>query len=127
MAMTDQRDSTLDNQQRASDPQASSWVSANAGCGKTHVLVNRLIRLLLAGVPLAGIVCLTYTRAAASEMKARLYQRLGDWQHEKDEQILTELREISGLQAEKMSVVRCPRLVASRFAATGGRAYPDHP
>ena len=102
--MTEQRDSTLNNQQKASDPQASSWVSANAGCGKTHVLVNRLIRLLLAGESLGGIVSLTYTRAAASEMKARLYQRLGEWQHEKDEQILTDLREISGLQAEKMNV-----------------------
>ena len=104
MAMTEQRDSTLKNQQAASDPQASSWVSANAGCGKTHVLVNRLIRLLLAGVPLAGIVCLTYTRAAASEMKERLYQRLGDWQRKSDEQLRDDLREISELQAEQMSV-----------------------
>ncbi len=37
------------NQARASDPGSSAWVSANAGTGKTAVLVRRCLRLLLAG------------------------------------------------------------------------------
>ena len=52
----------------ASDPLRSAWVSANAGSGKTHVLTQRVIRLLLAGARPSAILCLTYTKAAASEM-----------------------------------------------------------
>ena len=55
-----------DAQARASDPAASSFVSANAGSGKTHVLARRVIRLLLAGTPPGRILCLTYTKAAAA-------------------------------------------------------------
>ena len=55
-------------QLRASDPAASAWVNANAGSGKTHVLVDRLIRLMLAGTEPARILCLTFTKAAAAEM-----------------------------------------------------------
>ena len=38
-------------QATASDPRRSAWVSANAGSGKTHVLTQRVLRLLLAGAP----------------------------------------------------------------------------
>ena len=55
-------------QARASDPAASAFVSANAGSGKTHVLVQRVIRLLLAGVPPEKILCITFTKAAAANM-----------------------------------------------------------
>ena len=50
----------------ASDPDVSAWVSANAGSGKTHVLAQRVIRLLLRGTDPSKILCLTYTRAAAA-------------------------------------------------------------
>jgi len=66
-------------QARASDPAASAWVSANAGSGKTYVLVNRIIRLLLAGNEPQRILCLTYTKAAAAEMENRLFLRLSAW------------------------------------------------
>ena len=52
-------------QHQASDPIASVWVSANAGSGKTHVLVQRIIRLMLHGVPPDKILALTYTKATA--------------------------------------------------------------
>ena len=58
-------------QARASDPTASAFVSANAGSGKTHVLVQRVIRLLLSGVPPEKILCITFTKAAAAEMRNR--------------------------------------------------------
>ncbi|HAO39845.1 MAG TPA: hypothetical protein DCR53_04670, partial [Afipia sp.] len=53
-----------DAQARASNPEASAFVAANAGSGKTHVLVNRVIRLLLNGVPPEKILCITFTKAA---------------------------------------------------------------
>ena len=68
-----------DVQRQASDPTASAWVNANAGSGKTHVLIDRLIRLMLAGTEPSRILCLTFTKAAAAEMSTRLFQRLSGW------------------------------------------------
>src|SRR5260221_14719139 len=74
--MTNQQQPSLP-QTRASDPHASAWVNANAGSGKTHVLIDRLIRLMLAGTDPSRILCLTFTKAAAAEMSAGLFKRLG--------------------------------------------------
>ncbi|QBY02413.1 double-strand break repair helicase AddA [Rhodophyticola sp. CCM32] len=63
----------------AADPGQSTWLSANAGSGKTRVLTDRVARLLLEEVPPERILCLTYTKAAASEMQNRLFRRLGEW------------------------------------------------
>ena len=68
-----------DRQARASNPRASSFVSANAGSGKTHVLVQRVIRLLLMGVPPEKILCITFTKAAAANMAERVFTTLGHW------------------------------------------------
>jgi len=66
-------------QHAASDPQSSVWLSANAGSGKTRVLTDRVARHLLRGVAPERILCLTYTKAAASEMQNRLFASLGRW------------------------------------------------
>ncbi len=66
-------------QQMAADPRATRLASANAGSGKTRVLVSRVSRLLLDGADPDKILCLTYTKAAAGEMQTRLFQTLGDW------------------------------------------------
>src|SRR5713226_3673551 len=66
-------------QHRASNPAASAFVSANAGSGKTHVLVQRVIRLLLDGVPPEKILCITFTKAAAANMAERVFSTLGHW------------------------------------------------
>src|SRR4029078_7295413 len=66
-------------QTKASNPEASSFVAANAGSGKTHVLVNRVIRLLLNGVPPEKILCITFTKAAAANMAQRVFTQLGHW------------------------------------------------
>lgn len=66
-------------QARASDPSSSAFVSANAGSGKTHVLVQRVIRLLLAGVQPEKILCITFTKAAAANMAERVFSTLGHW------------------------------------------------
>src|SRR5215831_5449603 len=66
-------------QTRASNPFASAFVSANAGSGKTHVLVQRVIRLLLEGVPPEKILCITFTKAAGANMAERVFSTLGHW------------------------------------------------
>jgi len=66
-------------QARASDPSSSAFVSANAGSGKTHVLVQRVIRLLLDGVAPERILCITFTKAAAANMAERVFSTLGHW------------------------------------------------
>ncbi|TMV10759.1 double-strand break repair helicase AddA [Arenibacterium halophilum] len=73
------RDDATERQVQAARPDASTWLSANAGSGKTRVLTDRVARLLLAGVDPQNILCLTYTKAAASEMQNRLFRRLGEW------------------------------------------------
>src|ERR1700742_3012020 len=68
-----------DKQASASNPRSSSFVSANAGSGKTHVLVQRVIRLLLSDVAPEKILCLTFTKAAAANMAERVFTTLGHW------------------------------------------------
>jgi ATP-dependent helicase/nuclease subunit A len=72
-------DAVRATQARASDPGSSAFVSANAGSGKTHVLVQRVIRLLLSGVPPEKILCITFTKAAAANMAERVFSTLGHW------------------------------------------------
>ncbi|MEO0524894.1 MAG: double-strand break repair helicase AddA [Pseudomonadota bacterium] len=71
-------DATL-RQIESAHPKRSTWLSANAGSGKTRVLTDRVARLFLEGVDPQHILCLTYTKAAASEMENRLFRRLGNW------------------------------------------------
>jgi len=69
----------IERQTTASNPDTSAWVSANAGSGKTHVLAQRVIRLLLSGVDPARILCITFTKAAAANMANRVFQDLRAW------------------------------------------------
>lgn len=66
-------------QRAAADPLHSVWVSASAGTGKTRVLSDRVLRMLLKNIDAAKILCLTYTKAAAVEMKNRIFERLSEW------------------------------------------------
>src|SRR5580700_1955250 len=66
-------------QGEVSDPAVSAWVAANAGSGKTHVLAQRVIGLLLAGVEPEKILCITFTKAAAANMAKRVFDTLGRW------------------------------------------------
>ncbi len=72
-------------QRDAANPAHSVWVSASAGTGKTRVLIDRVLRLLLPrtddtpGTRPDRILCLTYTRAAATEMTERLRARVSKW------------------------------------------------
>jgi ATP-dependent helicase/nuclease subunit A len=71
---------TANREQRdASNPAVSAFVAASAGSGKTKLLTDRLLRLMLAGTRPDKILCLTYTKAAAAEMAIRLNRKLGQW------------------------------------------------
>ena len=83
-------------QARASDPASSAFVSANAGSGKTHVLVQRVIRLLLDGVSPEKILCITFTKAAAANMAERVFSTLGHWVTLDDDALNAAIREARG-------------------------------
>src|SRR3954452_19417861 len=79
MSLVDLADYRRDPQEEAADPTLSVFVTANAGSGKTKTLIDRVARLLLAKARPETILCVTYTKAAASEMQRRLYEVLGGW------------------------------------------------
>jgi ATP-dependent helicase/nuclease subunit A len=107
-------------QRRASDPAASAFVSANAGSGKTHVLVQRVIRLLLTGVQPEKILCITFTKAAAANMAERVFSTLGHWITLDDEALNAAIRE-TGLPASNAPLRRRAReLFACALETPGG-------
>ncbi len=85
------RDEATQRQIEAAMPGNSTWLSANAGSGKTRVLTDRVARLLLDGTDPQHVLCLTYTKAAASEMQNRLFARLGDWAMASNDKLAAEL------------------------------------
>ncbi len=76
-------------QLHATNPEQSVWVSASAGSGKTKVLTDRFLRLLLNGTRPQDVLCLTYTQAAAAEMIERLTHQLSQWAVIPEEQLVT--------------------------------------
>lgn len=105
----------------AADPRRSTWLTANAGSGKTRVLTNRVARLLFDGVTPQSILCLTYTKAAAGEMQNRLFQTLGGWAMLNDGELETELRELGLTDVfSPERLARARRLFASAIETPGG-------
>ena len=114
------REQTNRAQGIAADPAASVWVSANAGTGKTHVLTNRVLRLLLNGTPPARILCLTYTKAAAAEMSKRVFKKLAAWVTAEDEELRNAIEELTFLHPSPDLISRartCLRARSKRPAA----------
>jgi len=107
-------------QARASNPVASAFVSANAGSGKTHVLVQRVIRLLLDGVPPEKILCITFTKAAAANMAERVFATLGHWVTLDDAALDAAIREVGIPQAGARLRASARRLFASALETPGG-------
>ncbi|HEY0214207.1 MAG TPA: double-strand break repair helicase AddA [Paenirhodobacter sp.] len=114
-------DLASERQIRAASPAQSIWLSANAGSGKTKVLTDRVARLLLNGTEPQKVLCLTYTKAAASEMQNRLLKRLGEWAMLDDAALRAELRKLGepdGVTPDRLAQAR--RLFAQAIEAPGG-------
>ncbi|MEJ0073897.1 MAG: double-strand break repair helicase AddA [Alphaproteobacteria bacterium] len=107
-------------QHDASDPAASAWVAANAGSGKTHVLAQRVIRLLLRGTPPEKVLCLTYTKAAAANMANRVFGELAKWTPLSDDQLDAEIVKIEGRKPDAARRLRARRLFAQALDTPGG-------
>ncbi len=115
------RDDATERQVQAAEPFASTWVAANAGSGKTRVLIDRVARLLLRGVEPQRILCLTYTKAAATEMQNRLFQRLGGWAMRPDDALRKDLTDLGeGPQFGPEDLARARRLFARALETPGG-------
>jgi ATP-dependent helicase/nuclease subunit A len=108
------------DQVRAATPSASSWVSANAGSGKTRVLTDRVARLLLAGTEPQKILCLTYTKAAAAEMQNRLFRTLGTWAMLDDADLRDALDELGEPLVPADQLARARTLFARALETPGG-------
>jgi ATP-dependent helicase/nuclease subunit A len=107
-------------QARASNPAASAFVSANAGSGKTHVLVQRVIRLLLDGVPPEKILCITFTRAAAANMAERVFSTLGHWVTLSDDELNAAIRDAGIAHSDAKLRSRARELFACALETPGG-------
>ena len=115
------RDEATNTQIKAARPEKSTWLEANAGSGKTRVLTDRVARLLLEGVEPQHILCLTYTKAAASEMQNRLFKRLGEWAMKDPDELRKALSGL-GVEAEITPefLKKSRRLFAQAIEAPGG-------
>ena len=100
------------DQKIASDPDICVWVSASAGTGKTKVLTDRVLRLLLAGSAPSKILCITYTNAASAEMEERIYHQLGKWAVAEDAELRGIITELTGKPPNEKTLKLAKQLFA---------------
>ncbi len=123
--------SANENQSMAADPLKSVWVGASAGTGKTKVLIDRVLRLML---PRGGgtgqeatrpdkILCLTFTKTAAAEMSNRIYKKLGNWAVMPDDALKTDLKNLMGETPPEATVHAARRLFARVLDTPGGLKF----
>src|SRR6185369_12410069 len=104
----------------AADPEHSVFVSANAGSGKTHVLVQRVINLLLRGADPAKILCITFTKAAATNMATRVFDTLAKWTTLDDAALDERIRLATGKSPDAAQRAVARRLFANALETPGG-------
>src|SRR6185369_15655948 len=109
-----------ERQIEASDPARSCFVAANAGSGKTHVLAQRVIRLLLSGVDPARILCITFTKAAAANMANRVFNDLRSWTVMDDAALDDAMRRAGEKRIDAERRQRARRLFALALETPGG-------
>lgn len=113
-------------QRRAANPDHSAWVSASAGSGKTKVLTDRMLRLMLpradgrAGSRPEKILAITFTKAGANEMSLRLTRRLSKWVTLSAEKLSEELQDLLGRTPTKEDRIAAQRLFAQVTETPGG-------
>jgi ATP-dependent helicase/nuclease subunit A len=107
-------------QRKAAGPRASVWVSASAGTGKTRVLIDRLLWLMLDGTDPVRILCLTFTRAAAAEMSNRLNGELANWATLRSGALAETLQKLTGHMPSDATIARARQLFARVLETPGG-------
>lgn len=119
-------------QRLATDPLSSIWVGASAGTGKTKVLTDRVLRLLLPradgspGTPVGRILCLTFTKAGASEMALRIGKILREWtilpidNENSDRSLRAALAGVLGQTPSPEQIAAAQKLFAELIEAPGG-------
>ena len=107
-------------QRNAANPQSTRFTSANAGSGKTRVLVDRVSRILLQDTLPEKILCLTYTKAAASEMQSRLFKTLGEWSVCSEDKLKSQLDELLGAEHGFTDLPKARRLFAAALETPEG-------
>src|SRR5690349_20055967 len=112
-------DNVRDAQLKASNPDVSAWVSANAGSGKTHVLTERVIRLMLTGTAPEKILCITFTKAAAANMATRVFQTLSEWTTLEDSDLDAKIRALDLVPSPSVRAL-ARRLFAVAIETPGG-------
>src|SRR5512142_468695 len=113
-------DHVRDVQVAAANPEISAFVSANAGSGKTYVLAQRVINLLLRGVDPAKILCITFTKTAAANMANEVFKRMAGWTALEDAALDEQIRLSTGRQPDARGRARARRLFASALETPGG-------
>lgn len=93
-------------------------VSAAAGSGKTAVLVERIIRLAAQGAQLDRMLIVTFTRAAAGEMRERIQSRLAQSADQGDAQMHRQLTLMENCQISTLHGF-CQRVLREHFQAVG--------
>ena len=109
-----------EEQRKATTPEHSAWVEANAGTGKTKVLTDRVTRLLLDRVLPQRVLCLTFTKAAAAEMRNRLAGQLGRWTMATDAELDEAIEKMIDRQPAADERIVARRLFARVLDAPGG-------
>ncbi|MCB9985571.1 MAG: double-strand break repair helicase AddA [Micavibrio sp.] len=132
LALHDQPDTQPDpneNQRRATNPQHDVWVAASAGSGKTTVLTNRVLRLLLpdpegqwAGTEPHKVLCITFTKAAAALMAIRIQKRLGDWAMMEEKKLTEELQTLTGSHPTEQMITAARQLFSKVLDVPSGLA-----
>src|SRR5438067_8177650 len=107
-------------QRAVADPAVSAWVAANAGSGKTHVLAQRVINLLLQGVAPEKILCITFTKAAAANMAKRVFDTLAAWTTLDDAALEAAIRAGSDIEPDASRRALARRLFARALETPGG-------
>ena len=107
-------------QRQASSPQHSCWVEASAGTGKTKVLTDRVLSLLLSGAPAENILCLTFTKAASSEMANRIQEKLATWAAVPHDDLQQKLLDLLGRAPTLEETTRAQKLFSTVIDTPGG-------
>jgi ATP-dependent helicase/nuclease subunit A len=119
-AAADAADRATRLQRQAADPAVCAWVNASAGSGKTTVLRDRVLRLLLANARPTAILCLTFTRAAAAEMANRIATQLREWAIVDQDVLVKDLERLTGARPPESMMLRARSLFARVLDAPGG-------